>query len=334
MVICGEDIQFVVLSNEFDYTEATFSDLKAFENVHYFPFPIASGSPFKMQLCKIHGSQKANRFFQLPGQAIWNSSMFKIEDLDTTKPTCFIYSFRRIDRFIRSGFFTYVEKLFPKVYHVGWWDDLVRPNELRSLEYAKSHFDLTITYDQAEARKYGIRYYPSFYSKPGWIENDLPIKYDVCFVGYAKDRLAEIYEAYDTFAQGGARCHFVICGVPARRKRREAGIIFNQTLAYREVVRLSSESRCVMEVIQHDSTGQSLRVNEAFVLGKKLITNNPEIKTLPQYDSRYMRVYGKRITSDEVDFVKSTERVCYSCSPAEVSPIKFIRYLYKELAIE
>ena len=329
----AKNIQYIIMANEFDYSEQTYSDLFPYENFHYFKFPLVSSSLFKKRLSILHGSQVANRFINLPFQGYWNKYAFRHEELDRSIPACLIYSPRRIDRFIRSGFFEYVKQYFPRVFNVVYWDDLVKPTEKRALNYVLKYFDLAFSYDIDESKAYGLRYYPSFYSKMK-VGFDQENQYDICFVGQAKNRLDDIYRAYNVLAREGASCKFVINGVSKEQQRSLPGISYDVEMSYEEVIRLVQTSKCILEIVQRGSSGQSLRVNEAFVLNKCLLSNNPNIKTLPQFDSRYMRVFSDHPTSADVQFVKENREIHYPYPVENVSPIKFIEKINELLRID
>lgn len=324
-IIGSGDIQYVILSNEFDFTEATFADVKQFDNVDYYKFPIDTRSVLLNKAYILHGAQKTNKLFRLPAQRIWNRFIFDMNKLDPDKDVCFIYSFRRIDRLIRSGFFEFVNGMFPHVYHVAYWDDLVKENQKGALEYAKAHFDYVFTYDEKEAARYGIRYYPSFYSRMELSEKavDDP-QYDICFVGQAKNRLRDIYNAYEALSSGGCRCSFVVNGVNANDVKRLPMVEFNKPMSYRSVIELVLASRCILEISQKGASGQSLRVNEAVIYHKRLLSNNPNIRNLPQFNAEYMRVYDGRITKSDIEFVKCNSSIEPFYDAKLLSPVRFL----------
>lgn len=316
-------IQYVILENEFDYTEATFADLLGYDNVYYYRFPLNTSSSVLKRLYVLHGAQKANKLITLPGQGIWNHLLFDESLLDNSRPVCFIYSFRRLERIMRAHFLEYVSRRFPETYHVAYWDDLVRPNHLRSLRYAKEHFDLVFSYDEGDAERYGMRYYPSFYSKT---VEDAGVKpeVDVFFVGNAKDRLEDIYAAYDALSEGGASCRFVINGVDERLRRSNDGVEYNKPLTYQQVLGGVLRARCILEIVQGGSRGQTLRVNEAVCYGRRLLSNNPAIRDLPQFDPRYMRVFDTHPSEGDAAFALSTGKAKYEYPIAQLSPTRFI----------
>ena len=318
---CG--MQYVILENEFDYTEMTFSDLLGYENVEYYRFPINTESRFLKKIYVMHGAQKVNRYIELPGQCAWNKLLFDVDSIDPYRPVCFIYSFRRIDRIRRSGFLDFVNSRYAHCYHVAYWDDLVKAEHKVALEFAKAHFDLVFTYDEGDAARYGMRYYPSFCSKVLGID-DGKCDWDVFFIGNAKNRLNKIYLAYEALTESGAVCKFVINNVSDSEKRDYSTVEYNHTLTYREVLDYTVRSNCILEIVQTGSCGQTLRVNEAVVYGKRLLSNNPAIVDLPQYDARFMRVFSDVPSPEDCHMTMIRDNVGYPYPLSELSPVRFI----------
>lgn len=321
--IGGRGFQYAILENEFDYTETTFADLLTFDNVHYYRYPLNTNSVFLKKLYVLHGAQQTNRFFTIPGQRVWNRLLFDEPALDSSRPVCFIYSFRRIERIMRSGFLDYVRKRFPATYHVAYWDDLVRPNHMPSLKYAKERFDLIFTYDEGDANRYDMIYYPSFYSKT-MEDVEIEPRFEVFFVGNAKDRLDDIYRAYEALAGSGISCRFIINGADAGRRRSYTGVEYDVVLSYEQVIEGVLNSRCVLEIAQRGSRGQTLRVNEAVCYRRRLLSNNPAIRLLPQFDPRYMRVFGESPSPADIAMIKEAGEADYAYPVSELSPTRFI----------
>lgn len=327
---CG--MQYIILENEFDYTEATFYDLFNYENVKYYRFPINSDSRLLKKLYVLHGAQKINRFLKMPGQKAWNRLLFDADGVDPSKPVCFIYSFRRIDRVRRSGFLDFVNSRYSRCYHVAYWDDLVKPNHLYALEFAKTYFDLVFTYDEGDAKRYGMRYYPSFCSKL-FDSGERRCDWDVVFVGNAKDRLKEIYSAYEALARNGVVCKFIVNNVSEVEKRDYSMIDYNYSLTYREVLDFTMRSNCILEIVQSGSRGQTLRVNEAVVYGKRLLSNNPAIRDLPQYDNRFMRIFAGSPSWEDCRMATNRSGAEYRYPLSELSPVKFIETIESLLSV-
>ncbi len=63
------------------------------------------------------------------------------------------------------------------------------------------------------------------------------------------------------------------------------GINYIDKMEYKEYLQRLDKSKCLLDVLQGESRGFTLRV-EALVYGKKLITTNSEILNAPFYDAR------------------------------------------------
>ncbi|WP_151197417.1 hypothetical protein [Eggerthella sp. YY7918] len=219
----------------------------------------------------------------------------------------------------------YVNEKFPEVYHVVYWDDLVKRHEYDAVDFAKKNFDLVFTYDKGDAEKFDIEYYPSFYSKLNNIEATR-VEQDVLFIGNAKNRYEEIISAYDSLSGQGVNCRFYINGVKNSKQKAREGIIYNETFSYREVLNMVVNSNCILDIAQKNSVGYSLRINEALFYSKKLLSNNPNITEIPQYDARYMKVFS-RTAEDYALFAKQHEEVKYRFSLEDLSPVSFINHI-------
>lgn len=67
---------------------------------------------------------------------------------------------------------------------------------------------------------------------------------------------------------------------------------------------------CILEVLQQDQAGSSLRYFEAVCYNKKLLTTNKDIVNYPFYDSRYMKVFTD-LSDIDMQWVKKTENINY-----------------------
>ena len=94
-------------------------------------------------------------------------------------------------------------------------------------------------------------------------------------------------------------------------------------ISYQEVLEKISESNCILEILQEKQKTQSIRYFEAVAYNKKLLTNNPNIFSLPFYDKRYMR-YFESIQEIDFDWIRSKEVPNYNYQ-GEFSPKKMLQ---------
>jgi len=185
-------------------------------------------------------------------------------------------------------------------------------------------FDSVITFDLADAEKYGYQYTNSLYSAME-LQKRGEVEQDVFFVSAAKQRLDMLHGVYRYLKQRGCRCHFSITGVEPKRQIQGEGLSYNHLISYDELLLRLQGTDCILEVVQHGQSGVTLRYYEAVVYNKKLLTNNENIRSMPFYNPKYMRIFH---SVDEIDleWIRSSERPDYHYN-GEFSPLQ-IRELF------
>ena len=153
-------------------------------------------------------------------------------------------------------------------------------------------------------------YYPSIYSSPA-IKENTKVTNDVFFVGRAKDRLAELHNAYKCLNSKGFRCDFYITGVAKEDCAYPEDIHYNTHLTYSETLAHVMKSKGILEIVQKGANAFTFRLDEALIYDKNIITNNAIIDDLPKewgekifrydmlneihkdnYDRAYLKTYG------------------------------------------
>ncbi|MDE6444893.1 MAG: hypothetical protein K2K64_10825, partial [Muribaculaceae bacterium] len=210
-------------------------------------------------------------------------------------------------------------RFYPKAKIVVYFTDLIKINNMRfsnapiDINYLKSLSDLILTYDPEEACHFGLTYYPVPLSR---IENISDVKevWDVYFIGQAKNRLPLIMQTYHALSKKGLKVNFIISGVPKNNQENLPGITYINgiSLSYKENIRTVLRSKCLLEIIQKNSTGDTIRTKEALVYNKKLLTNNPLIVNAPFYNPEY---------------------ICYFENPDDINP-EFIKGLAKDEVVD
>lgn len=186
-----------------------------------------------------------------------------------------------------------------------------------ALEEYKKKFDFIITTDNNDARKYNILFFPLIYSKPE-PEGETDICYDLSFVGNEKGRGNLLSEINKKVKSIGLKT-FIRC----RGEERTC----NKWMKYSEVTEIVKKSNCILEIVQEGQTAITLRTLEAIYFGKKLLTNNADIKKYSFYDPGYIQIFTN---ADEIDcdFIRERTKVCYKYYD-ECSPINLLRYIVK-----
>lgn len=178
------------------------------------------------------------------------------------------------------GFYKAIKKKYPNVVLVYMFTNIVKFTGSTSygiLNNLNSVFDYVFAFDKVDASKYGFLYSPLIYTNNNDITPSL-YKSDLFYVGKAKDRLSQLLAIYEKAKAEGLTCDFNIVDVPADCQKHKDGIVYNKTLSYREVLSRIKSTKCLVDAIQGDSVGLTIKTCEAVVCGKKLITTNSHVK--------------------------------------------------------
>lgn len=218
------------------------------------------------------------------------------------KPVCFLIM-GWYANVVHAGFGVYLRKHYPRCKLVCRFEDIIEKMPYRNIEEYRGSFDLLQSFDPGEAKKHNIDYFPSWYDKSVSVKEEKgQILYDVCFVGRGKDRLNDIFAAYEKFTSAGAKCFFYLVDVPFDRRRFSDSIVYGDYLPYTEVINKLLQSNAVLEILQQDAESETLRVYEALTYKKKLVTNNTHIVEKAYYSSKIINTY-KDVSEIDADFV-------------------------------
>lgn len=150
-------------------------------------------------------------------------------------------------------------------------------------------FELS-TFDEADAKQYGMQLYKQFFRKEDVTNKKLDEKYDFYFVGFAKNRENDLLKLKEKLKN--YRLLFKIVHSYA------------EAITYDESVNNILQSRCVVEYVQHNQTGMTLRPLEAMFYKKKLITNNQNTDCFDFYHPDNIFIIGKDQFEDLQVFLK------------------------------
>ena len=179
-------------------------------------------------------------------------------------------------------------------------------------------YDMVFAFDPNDAKKYGFDYSKLIYtieSKPLDITES---KYDIFYVGQAKDRYKTLLQIYRNAVSQGLRCLFYITGVPESEQIRTDDIIYNHPITYEKVLDLMLKSRCIVDAIQGDSAGLTIKTCEAVMLNRKIITTNSTVVQEPFYNNNNILIYtGKEDISGfmNLPFIPYSKKDQYEFSP-------------------
>ena len=298
-------------------------DLETCQNVYLFSAILKNRNKFLRFLCKLHLSRKINKIIRLPLKKIWYPLFYDFKELDES-PICFVLNNFQLP----FDYLLYLKKRFPNAKFVKIHRDLIRYFYERYPGYSKEKcdhlFDLNLSYDEQEAKELGWPAFEEFESRIDVPTNEFEIKYDVFFVGRAKDRLQTLLDVYKKLSSLGLKCHFYITGVPSEKRNKYPGIVFaDKNMSYKEMLLETICSNCVLDINQGGAIGFTSRFLEAIIYNKKLLTNNKGALNSKFYNPEYIQYFDERLSFDG-GFFNNEMKVDYKYNN-EFSPIQLIK---------
>ena len=284
-------------------------------------------------LCKCHLSHRINSKINLPLKWIWYKALFK-NDFSTNKTLCFVFT----PGWYYPEFFDYLKKKFKKSKFVFYFSDTIE-SKLKAIpsldiNYLKENFDVVLSYNPQDVEKYNLKYTSIYYSKmpKSWLES-LP-KYenvDVLFIGAARNRLSEIKHAYHRLTNAGLKCFFYVVCNSEKNKLRDEGILYSKSaMSFNEYIGRTMSTKCILEIVDNNTAGCTLRFWEAIMYNKKLITNYTGVKNNIFYNPLYMQ-YFTSVENIVTSFVTEKNDVFYNYK-GENSPINFLKIIESHLS--
>lgn len=255
------------------FYEVAYNDLKPLPNVKYLTSYIDGiTSPFLRILARANFNLRINRWIRSPFRHFVFPYLLPVS-FECEKPLCFIF-FNLHFALFKSGYIEYLRKRHPKAKFVLYMQDIVKSLPYYDINQYKTLFDYILTYDKGDSVKYSLYYYPTPYSKveTSTLKAQEPV--DVFFCGKAKNRFADIVNAYNKCISKGLSCRFFINGVPKNEQIEKDGLIYDQPLSYKENLSHVISCKYILEIMQKDADGFTPRLWEAIFYNKYLLTNN------------------------------------------------------------
>ena len=202
-----------------------------------------------------------------------------------------------------------VRKTFPKLKLIYTFTNIEKYSGARINHFTdelSSYYDVVLAFDRLDSEKYGFEYSPLVYNANKKYMNS-NVDSDVFYVGTAKDRLKMLISVFDKLMSMGIKCDFSIAEVNEDEIDNSKEITFNSRKSYSDVLDHISRTNCLLDVIQGNSTGLTIKTCEAICYDKKLITTNVHVKDYPFYDERYILVINNADDITKEFFTQNTD---------------------------
>ena len=149
-------------------------------------------------------------------------------------------------------------------------------------------YDNVFAFDEQDSKKYNFKYNYLIYEPI--ITQISNIEYDLFFVGNAKERLNKLHEIYLKAKELGLKTCFYINGVDEKNQLKESEIIYNKRISYKDSLELLKKSKCMIDILQDGSQGIVLRICEAILWNKLIITDNKALEKEDFFDKDSMLI--------------------------------------------
>lgn len=281
---------------------------------------------------RMHFSPKINKLINLPLKRLWFKYFAKNMNIDKKKKIIIIiYDRNRLAN--NEQFLIYLKKYYSNCKLIYIFTNIVKISGACDNDFINKlnyYYDLVYAFDPSDSPKYNFKYNPLLYSKCSIKDIDYK-KGQVFYVGRAKDRYDMLMKVYEKLEDYNINKKFYIVGVPEDKQKHKESIIYNKLIPYQECLKNILESDCLLDVIQGESEGFTIKVCEAIFYDKLLITTNKNIKKMPFYDERYIRVIESASDID-IDFFKNAGNVHYKKEGKEYFSVdKFLENLKQDL---
>lgn len=306
-----------------------YKDLVKLPNVCYFSTDsVGFNTVLSKILLRINFKSEINRIIEVPFHEYVYPKLFPFHFNIKERPLCYLF-FNCHQNIIDSSYIEYLRSNYPDVRTVLYMQDLVSSFSVKyNIESYKKRFDLVISYDEGDCKKYGLIYHPTPYSRIDISNLSVQEESDVFFCGYAKSRYKKIVDVYYRCREEGLKCKFFIIGIPQSEQIVGDGLIYDRTLSYIENLSYIMQSKCVLEIMQEKATGYTPRLWESLMYDKHLLTDNSSVKKSIFYDPS-----GIHCLSD-VGKISDWINIPTSCSPdikAMMSPLNVLRLIEEYL---
>lgn len=246
-----------------------------------------------------HFGNRANRFFDMPGKGLWTKfyelSQYKF---DPKEEYWVIVLNGTLRHYYSYQYFLKLKKNHKNVrIAMVMYDSFSNHAAKRAISIIPV-FDKVFSFDKADCMRYGLDFIYSTFSMPDNVKQDSNYYSRAFFVGAAVSRLDMLQRTFKRIAEHIDNCEFHIFGVNKAQTKYSDLIVYNKWMPYSEVLQYSYNTDCIVEIVREKQSGISLRVCEAVLFNKKLVTNNENVKSYPFYNPEYIHIFN---TPEDID---------------------------------
>ena len=276
---------------------------------------------------KVHLSTKINQLIKIPNKHYW----YEFSDLyELTNHVTQILIIDGALSNIKIDELAYCRTINPAIKINLFFLNAIKGesqimNEIRT-KYENFKWDNIYTFDPLDALNYQYQYLGFNYYSRKDIKTENISENEIYFIGGVKgNRTNTIIEVFEFLTNNNVKSKFTLFNSTKTIKHKDIQYIQDNWISYEEILNNIAKSNCILEILQRNQYGATLRYFEAVCYNKKLLTNNPEIINFPFYNSKWMKIF-KNIEDIDLDWIHNKENINYNYKN-EFSPKNLINIL-------
>lgn len=296
-----------------------FDDLKKNKDVkHVVPKQLGKKNKLTSLLRNIHLSSTITRYVNLPLKNLWyEKPSFNFKE---GEEYCVVIVDLALIAFSKSELDSLVNQKNVRCVLVlvnSMDSDTMRELGLKE-RIQKTKWDDVYTYDDKDVKKYHYKSIEYAYTSLHPLHQQNEHRSDAYFIGTLKpSRQKQILSVYKKLKENGVIAEFHLMKLWRERDKDfpyadsiDYYTFLEKSIPYKEVLQGDTHTNTLIEILQDNQGGPSLRYYEAVVFNKKLLTNNSNIVGFPFYNERFMKIFE---TAEDIDteWVKAEDDVEY-----------------------
>lgn len=273
--------QYYILGNGDEWCYYSWKGILSTDNTIHFSNDAVPYKGAKLLRKLVHGlySIRLNKSFKIPFKRIFYKQIAKGIGLKKNDENCLIvYDRHRLT--FDVDFFKFLRQKYNNLIIIYLFSNIEKKSGARAYGITKNLstiFDIVFAFDKTDAQKFNFEYSPLIYTRNDEYINNKSCNIDLFYIGQAKDRLPQLLSIFEQATRQGLNCDFNITGVNEKDKKFKDKIKYNCIIPYKEVLHRIAKSKCIVEVIQGNSTALTIKTCEAIVYNKKLISTNENL---------------------------------------------------------
>lgn len=307
-------INYIFLGNGEEWCQKSASGLSGDSSVHFFNgFPATKVKYYRM-IKKCYSNRIPRIIKNILMFFIHKNILKKLTKLINANTRLIIYDWNVLggdENFIRK-----IKEKYKNISLIYIFTNITRISGAATgnyLEKLNDWYDVVFAFDPMDADIYKFSYSPLIYDADiNYKKREKESKENyVFYIGQAKDRFLTLLSCFEKIKSLNIKTKFYITNVEEKDIKNEDEITYNKFISYDKCVDYIQQSTCLLDIIQGNSTGLTIKTCEAICYDKKLITTNKHVMEYPFYDPKYIKVIE---SSDDIDeaFFNENKNVRYS----------------------